>query len=241
MCSYFVLRRNARGETARLGGGLWDSSGTMPRPTKAISTGITGTATLAKRPCSHYVRRSRSFDHLARPAAAGARPFRNDRQLRRRRTRQKRRQRSRPPRSPRHRDPRRARAQSQEHRPRHSARPARRLHRPFRLRQILARLRHHLRRGPAPLRREPLRLCAPVPGDDAEAGRRPDRRPLARHLHRAEDHLAQSALDRRHRHRDPRLHAASVGARRRALLAGDRPADREPDRLADGRPHSRSA
>ena len=29
----------------------------------------------------------------------------------------------------------------------------------------------------------------------------------------------------------------SMGARRRALLAGDRPADREPDHLADGRPH----
>ena len=87
----------------------------------------------------------------------------------------------------------------------------------------------------------PVGLCAAVPGDDAEAGRRPDRRPVAGHLHRAEDHLAQPALDRRHRHRDLRLHAAAVGARRRALLAGDRPADREPDRLADGRPHPGAA
>ena len=69
------------------------------------------------------------------------------------------------------------------------ARPARGVHRPVRLGQILARLRHHLCRGPAPLRREPVGLCAAVPGDDAEAGRRPDRRPVARHLHRAEDHL----------------------------------------------------
>ena len=77
-----------------------------------------------------------------------------------------------------------------------------------------------------------LGLRAPVPGDDAEAGRRPDRRPVAGHLHRAEDDLAQPALDRRHGHRDLRLHAAAVGARRRALLAGDRPADREPDRVS---------
>ncbi len=32
-----------------------------------------------------------------------------------------------------------------------------------------------------------------------------------------------------------------VGARRRAVFAGDRPADREPDHLADGRPHPRDA
>ena len=69
------------------------------------------------------------------------------------------------------------------------ARPARGVHRPVRLRQILARLRHHLCRGPAPLRRVAVGLRAAVPGDDAEAGRRPDRRPVARHLHRAEDHL----------------------------------------------------
>ena len=53
-------------------------------------------------------------------------------------------------------------------------------HRPLRLRQVEPRLRHDLRRGPAPLRREPLRLRAPVPADDGEAGRRLDRRPLAR-------------------------------------------------------------
>ena len=143
--------------------------------------------------------------------------------------------------SPRDFHPRRPRAQPQEYRSRHPARPAGGVHRAVRLGQILARLRHHLCRGPAPLRREPVGLRAAVPGDDAEAGRRPDRRPLARHLHRAENHFAQSALDGRHRHRDPRLHAASVGARRRALLAGDRAADREPDRVADGRPHPGAA
>ena len=123
----------------------------------------------------------------------------------------------------------------------HPARPAGGVHRPVRLGQILARLRHHLCRGPAPLRREPVGLRAAIPRDDAEAGRRPDRRPVARHLDRAEDHLEEPALDRRHRHRDLRLHAPAVGARRRALLAGHRSADRKPDRVADGRPRAGAA
>ncbi len=92
--------------------------------------------------------------------------------------------------------------------------------------------------GPAPLRREPVGLRAAVPGDDAEAGRRPHRRPVAGHLHRAEDHVQEPALHRRHRHRDLRLPAAAVCARRRALFAGHRPADREPDRHPDGRPRA---
>ena len=76
--------------------------------------------------------------------------------------------------------PRRERAQPQGHR-RPSAAPCADLrHRPQRLRQVEPRLRHHLRRGPAALRREPLRLRPPVPADDGEAGRRLDRRPLAR-------------------------------------------------------------
>ena len=137
--------------------------------------------------------------------------------------------------------PRRARAQPQEHRRRDSPRQARGVHRPVRLRQILARLRHHLCRGPAPLCRVALGLCAPVPGDDAEAGRRPDRRPVAGDLDRAEDDVEEPALHRRHRHRDLRLHAPALGARRRALFAGHRPADRKPDRLADGRPRAGAA
>ena len=107
--------------------------------------------------------------------------------------------------------------------------------------QVQPRLRHHLRRGPAPLCREPLGLCPAVPRADAEAGRRPDHRPVAGDLDRAEDHLEQPALDRGHGHRDLRLYAPALGAGRHPLLAGDRAADREPDRLADGRPHPRHA
>ncbi len=82
----------------------------------------------------------------------------------------------------------------------------------------------------------PQRLRAPVPRDDAEARRRAYRRPLAGNLDRAEDHQPQPALDRRHRHRNLRLHAPAVGARRRALLARDGPADRGAAGQPDGRP-----
>ena len=61
------------------------------------------------------------------------------------------------------------------------------------------------------------RLCAPVPRDDAEARRRPYRGPLPGHLDRAEDDLAQPALDGRHRHRDLRLYAPALGPRRHPL------------------------
>ena len=85
------------------------------------------------------------------------------------------------------------------------------------------------------------RLRAPVPRDDAEARRRAYRRPLAGHLDRAEDHQPQPALDRRHRHRNLRLHAPAVGARRRPLLARDRPADRGAAGQPDGRPRHGAA
>ena len=80
------------------------------------------------------------------------------------------------------------------------------------------RLRHDLRRGPAPLRREPERLRPPVPRPDGEAGRRPDRRAVAGHLDRPEGRVAQPALDGRHRHRDLRPPAAAVRADRHPAL-----------------------
>ena len=63
-----------------------------------------------------------------------------------------------------------------------------------------------------------------------------DRGIVAGDLDRAEDDLAQPALDGRDGDRDLRLHAPLMGAGRRALFAGDRVADRQPDRVADGRP-----
>jgi excinuclease ABC subunit A len=91
-------------------------------------------------------------------------------------------------------------------------------HRPVGLGQVLARLRHALRRGPAPLRRIAVGLCAAVPVDDGQARRRPHRGPVAGHLDRAEIDLAQPALHRRHHHRDLRLPAPAVRPRRRAAL-----------------------
>ena len=66
-------------------------------------------------------------------------------------------------------DPRGPRAQSQERRRRHPARPARRRHRALRLGQVVARLRHALRRRAAALRRVALGLRAAVPRADGEA------------------------------------------------------------------------
>ena len=54
-----------------------------------------------------------------------------------------------------------------------------------RLRQEQPGLRHPLRRGPAPLRGEPLRLRPAVPGADGEAGPRLPRRHLPGHRHPA--------------------------------------------------------
>ncbi len=46
------------------------------------------------------------------------------------------------------------------------------------------------------------------------------RRPVAGHLHRTEVHVAQPALDGRHGHRNLRLPAPAVRARRHAALPG---------------------
>ena len=106
-------------------------------------------------------------------------------------------------------------------------------HRALGLGQILARLRHDLRRGAAPLRRVAVGLCAPVPRADGEARRRFDRRLVARYLDRAEDHLAQSAFDCWHYHRDLRLPAPAVCARGTCVLLQLRPRDHAAKRAAD--------
>ena len=101
---------------------------------------------------------------------------------------------------------------------RNPARQTRRHHRSLRLRQVVAGVRHDLRRRPASLRRIALRLRPPVPRSDGEAGCRPHRRALARDLDRPEGHQPQSALDRRHRHRDLRLPAPALRPRRPPAL-----------------------
>ena len=144
---------------------------------------------------------------------------------------------------------RRPRAQPQEHRRRHPAPQAGGDHRPVRLGQVVAGLRHDLRRRAAPLRRVAVGLRAAVPRADGEAGRRSDRGPVAGDLDRAEDHRLESALDGRHGHRNLRLPAAAVRQHRRAALPELRQGDRQPvarahrrhgDALSAGRAHQRA-
>ena len=138
-------------------------------------------------------------------------------------------------------DPRRAGAQPPERLPGAAARQAHRLHRPVGLGQVVARLRHDLRRGPAPLRRVAVGLRPPVPRADGQARRRLHRGPVAGHLDRPEVGVAQPALDRRHDHRGLRLPPPAVRPHRRAARSRDRRGAGPPDAPADRRPHHAAA
>ena len=131
---------------------------------------------------------------------------------------------------------RRPRAQPEGHLGLAPAGLAGRHHGPVGLGQVLAGVRHDLRRGAAPLRRVAVGLRAPVPRADGQAGRGLDRGPVAGHLDRPEDDVAQPAVDGRHGHRDLRLPAPAVGADRQAALLQLRPPDRRPVGRADHRP-----
>ena len=133
-----------------------------------------------------------------------------------------------------HRHHRGAPAQPPERHRRDPQEEARGLHRGLGLGQVLPGLRHPLRRGAAPLHREPERLRPPVPRADGQAPLRLDQGAGAHHLHRAEDRQHQPPLHGGHHHRDPRLPAGAVGAGgtaelpqlRAAGLPAVRPADR---------------
>ena len=99
-----------------------------------------------------------------------------------------------------------------------AARQADHRHRRQRLGQVVARLRHDLRRRAAPLRRVAVRLRPPVPRADGEARRRPHRGHLPGDRDPPEEQHPQPALDRRHDDRDSRLHAPAVRARRPDVL-----------------------
>ena len=143
------------------------------------------------------------------------------------------------------RSPRRAGAQPQGHHRPASAECSHLHHGVVRIGQVQPCLRHDLRRGAAPLRREPERVRAPVPADDGKAGRRLDRRPQSCDLDRPEDDVAEPEVDRRDGHRDLRLPAAALCARRASALPDLRPADLGPvggvDRRADPRVPRRNA
>ena len=134
-----------------------------------------------------------------------------------------------------HPHPRCSHAQPEEHRPRPAARQADRDHRPVRLRQVVAGVRHHLRRRSAPLRGVAVGIRAPVPERDGQARHRPHRRLEPGDFDRAEIHQPQPAIDGRHDHRDPRLPAPAVRARGHAAL----PRPPLPAGSADGQPDGR--
>ncbi|MBW2295920.1 MAG: peptidylprolyl isomerase, partial [Deltaproteobacteria bacterium] len=138
-----------------------------------------------------------------------------------------------------HRDPWRARAQPAGDRHRYPAQCARGHHGTLGLGQIVSRIRHPLRRGPAPLRRVALRLRAPVSRPDGQTGRRLGRWAVARDLDRTARRQQEPAFDRRHHHGDRRLSPAALRAGRRTPLPRVRKPDRGPDSQRNGRAHHR--
>ena len=101
--------------------------------------------------------------------------------------------------------------------------------------QEFAGLRHPLCRGAAALRRKPVQLRPAVPGPDAQAGRRSDRRAEPVDLDLAEVRRAEPPLDGRHDHRDLRLSAGALCPGGQGALPAVRPADHRPDPRADHR------
>ena len=92
-----------------------------------------------------------------------------------------------------------------------------------RVREVVARVRHRVQRGAAPLRRDVLLVRAPVPRSDGQApvrrGRRHRRHP-ALHRHRPDQPGENVALDGRHHDRAQRPPEAAVRAGRGAALRG---------------------
>ncbi len=84
--------------------------------------------------------------------------------------------------------------------------------------QVVAGVRHAVRRGTAPLRRVAVVVRAPVPGPDGEAQVRAAARPVADDRDRAEVGVVEPALDGGHGHRDLRLPARALRPRGRAAL-----------------------
>ena len=107
-------------------------------------------------------------------------------------------------------------------------------HRPLGLGQVVARLRHHLRRGPAALHGEPERLRAPVSRADGAAGRGPHRR-LSPSSRSSRSRRPQSAAHGRNGDRDLRLPAPALRAGVGRLLVQERHADAAPERRRDHR------
>ncbi len=124
------------------------------------------------------------------------------------------------------RDTRRARAQPAQHRSHDSARQADRDHGRQRQRQEHRRVRHLVRRGPAPLPRVAECVRAPIRRARRPRRRRRRLRHSADRRHRAAHEPRRPQEHRRHADRDLSLPALAVRQARRAALPGLRRADR---------------
>ena len=139
------------------------------------------------------------------------------------------------PRSERGGDPQGARAQPEEHRRRHPARPLHGDHRRLRLGQVDARLRHPVQRGPAPLSRVAERLCAAVRAAGGASGCRRDLRHSAHGRHRAAHQPRRAQEHGGDAHRDLSLPAPAVRQARHAVLPRLRCRHRAAERRLDRR------
>src|SRR5256886_9544084 len=107
-------------------------------------------------------------------------------------------------------DPRSPAEQPQEHLARDSTRPAHGRDRCVRLREVVAGVRHALRRGAVAVHRVAVHLRAHVPRPGGPPRRRRDRADPARRRPRAEESGADGALDGRDRHRGLRLSTTAL-------------------------------
>ena len=122
-----------------------------------------------------------------------------------------------------------------------SARQDRGLHRAERFGQVVARVRHDLRRGAAAVRRVAQRLRAAVPGAARQARRRAHRRALARPSPSSSGRCrSRRARPSAPSPRSPTTCACSIRARGRAPLPQLRQAHRGADRAADRRSRARA-
>ena len=109
----------------------------------------------------------------------------------------------------------------------------------LRLRKVVVGLRHALCGRPAPLCRIAFCICAAVPRQDGEAGRRENRGSVPGDFHRAAHHEREPPLHRRDCDGDTRLPANPLRRGRRAALPEMRQARNAAVRRADRRFHPR--
>ena len=106
----------------------------------------------------------------------------------------------------------------------HSPAPAHRRHRRLGLRKVDPGVRHHLRRGPAPVHGVDVALRPAVRRADAAAGARPADRHPARGRDRAARDARLAQVHRRHDHRGGPVPAPPLRAHRRPAPSRHRPA-----------------